>query len=398
MSERVKRLDVGNRIRADHRTPQGGARIPAYFSRTGVQDYQQPDGSIRREYRPPEEVFAPASLATFDTAVVVVGHPAMIDATNWKEHAVGDARNAKADGKFTAGDLIIRDQDALDGVNRGDHQEISCGYDCILKMTPGTSPDGEKYDAVQTEIRINHIGLGPANWGRAGSDVRLRLDSGAIAYVADSSEGPRPPSMTPEEIAALKKQAADAEAKLAAEKARADAAEAKLGTQTQSALDRANAQRDEALDRAKKLEEQAKTVNVDALVLSRMAVLDGARILHGKEVAFTGTDKDMMLAAIVARDPSFKADGRSEDYIRSRFDQKVEDAKKANASLGALNLGTAPTALQPTTNNDGVDGELAALIKHFDGAEKYLENYQAAEPWMNGEKAAHEAALKAIGV
>ena len=390
---KVHRVDVGSRIRVDHQTPQGHARIPAALARTGVQNYPQADGTVRREYRPPEEVFKATSLKTFDTATVVVGHPATIDPSNWKEHAVGDIRDTKRDGRYVASDLVIRDDATLKRIDSGELQELSCGYDCMLEMTPGTSPDGEKYDAIQRDITINHVGLGPKDWGRAGSEVRLRLDGGGVAYVDASDGGPRPPRMTLEEMQA-KLDAAKKEADAA--KARADAAEGKLATQTDATRATLEAQRDEAVAKAKKLELDADPARLDALVQERMTVLDGARILHGKDVAPGKTPRDTMVAAIVARDPEFKADGRSDDYIRARFDTKVEDAKKAGESLANINRGTAPNHLDGGSRDDGSDGELAALMNHFDDAQDVLEAYHRADPWLNGEDAALAAATHQV--
>lgn len=393
---RVHRVDVGARIRADHRTPQGHAKIPARLSRTGVQSYPQADGSVRREYRPPEEVFAPKSIATFDTATVTVGHPATVDPSNWKEHAVGDIRNARRDQKYVGADLIIRDKSTLDRIDAGELQELSCGYDCMLEMTPGTSPDGEKYDAIQRDITINHVGIGPANWGRAGSEVRLRLDGGGVAYVDAETEVPRPRGMTEEEIKALQAKAAKLEAEAKEAKARADAAEAKLATNADQARVKLEAERDEAIARAKKAEDQASSERIDAMVRERTAILDGARLLHGKADVTPGkTDRETMVAAIVARDPEFKADGRSDDYIRARFDTKVEDAKKAGTSLASLNRGSSPAHLSPGARDDGGDAEYAELAKRFDAAPAVLENYTLAEPWAVGEVAAMNAAVKA---
>ena len=84
-------------------------------------------------------------------------------------------RGAHRDGDKTAGDIIVRKQSTIDKINADGPdalREISCGYDCELEMKPGTSPEGEKYDAIQRNIVINHIGLGPAGWGRAGSEVQ----------------------------------------------------------------------------------------------------------------------------------------------------------------------------------------------------------------------------------
>ena len=393
---RVHRVDVGARLRTDHATPQGHARIPAALARTGVQNYPQPDGSVRREYRPPEEVFKADSLRTFDTATVTIGHPTMIDPSNWKEHAVGDIRNPKRDGKYVAAELVIRDDTTLKRIDSGELQELSCGYDCMLEMRPGTSPDGEKYDAIQRDITINHVGLGPKDWGRAGSEVRLRLDGGEVAYVDADARVARPARMTEEEIKALQAKADAAEAEARAAKARADAAEAKLTAHGDAARSKLEAERDEALSKAKKLEAEADPARLDAMVAERLQVLDGARLLHGKDVAPGKTIRETMVAAIVARDPEFKADDRSDDYIRARFDSKVEDAKKSLDSLGSVNRGTSPNFLDPSARADGSDAELAQLIKRFDGAPRVLKNYHRANPWLNGEAAAMAAATTSV--
>ena len=169
------------------RTVQQGARVPARLSRTGVQLYTQADGSVLREYRPPSEVFAADSLKSFETATVTIGH-VDVDPSNWKMLAVGFVLNPhKEDGRYVGADVVLQDAEALRRANlpRGDAQalvECSVGYDCSLEMTSGTSPDGEKYDAIQRQIVAQHVALGPADWARGGPAVKLKLDGGgAIA-------------------------------------------------------------------------------------------------------------------------------------------------------------------------------------------------------------------------
>ena len=47
--------------------------------------------------------------------------------------------------------------------------------------------EGEKYDGIQRDIRYNHVGLGPEGWGRAGSEVSLRLDGAAVQVRGDAA-------------------------------------------------------------------------------------------------------------------------------------------------------------------------------------------------------------------
>jgi hypothetical protein len=196
---RVLRLDLGTaRLRDDLKTVQGGARIPSRLSRIGVQNYETADGKVLREYRPPSEVFALASLKSFETATLTIGHPGQVTSDNWKALAVGFALNPHAeDSRYVGADLVLQDAEALRRANLPASApdalvELSCGYDCVLEMTSGTSPEGEKYDAVQRAIVVNHIGLGPKDWGRAGNEVKLKLDGGAFAVTDSAHRKPSP--------------------------------------------------------------------------------------------------------------------------------------------------------------------------------------------------------------
>lgn len=158
-------------------TPSGGKKIPSRLSRIGVLEYMNPDGSIRRELRKPEEVFKADSLRTLEHAVVIdiKNHTGMVTPDTWKDVALGSVVNARHDAKFIEGDLIINDGMTLDSIEDGERREISLGYTCRLVAESGEW-NGEKFDCVQTDIRYNHAALCPPNRGRAGPEVGLRLD------------------------------------------------------------------------------------------------------------------------------------------------------------------------------------------------------------------------------
>lgn len=164
------------------RTPAGAMRYPAVLTRAGVLPYvvDGPDGPVTvRELRPPSEVFAPASLATLRGAPLVVGHPAFIDAANWRAHVKGHvAEDVSADepAGFVRGTVQANDADVIARAESKELVEISCGYEADLEITSGVF-NGEAYDAIQRNIRYNHVGLGPKDWGRAGNSVKLNLDS-----------------------------------------------------------------------------------------------------------------------------------------------------------------------------------------------------------------------------
>jgi hypothetical protein len=74
MSETSFRYDVAP-IERYEMTPEGYLRAWATIARTGVQMYTDADGSVRREYRPAEEVSSPESLASFAGKAVTLEHP-----------------------------------------------------------------------------------------------------------------------------------------------------------------------------------------------------------------------------------------------------------------------------------------------------------------------------------
>jgi hypothetical protein len=189
------RLDFG-RVRSTERTPTGGLRVPSFLTRVGIFTYKRTDGTVSRELRPPEEVFHPESMASIRGGPVTDLHPPkLIDVTDWKLYAKGHVGDdvRQEEGNFLGADLVIQDAETVAKVERGELVEISCGYDSLIDPTPGTW-NGEPYDAVQRRIRYNHAALGPEGWGRAGSDVALRLDSaGAVMDPTAGSSGTKPP-------------------------------------------------------------------------------------------------------------------------------------------------------------------------------------------------------------
>ena len=159
------------------RTKDGYLVVDAKVARTGIQVYSgreagRPELDRVRMYRPEEEVFHQDALASFTHRPVTRGHPSrMVDAKNWKEHAVGMTGDSVVrDGHFMRLPFTLMDQATIDAVDDGE-RELSNGYICQIDWTPGTTPEGEAYDAVQRNIRGNHLAVVPR--GRAGSECRI---------------------------------------------------------------------------------------------------------------------------------------------------------------------------------------------------------------------------------
>ena len=146
-------------------------------ARTGCQDYAgyevgKPDMAKVTVYRPENEVFSRDSMASFASSPVTLQHPRdAVTAQNWKDHAVGDVgEDVVRDGQTVRVPLIVRDAAAVAAVAKGTDQ-ISMGYTCDLAWEDGTAPDGTAYQAVQRNIRINHLAI--VDSARGGASLKI---------------------------------------------------------------------------------------------------------------------------------------------------------------------------------------------------------------------------------
>jgi hypothetical protein len=147
-------------------------------ARTGVQEYSALelglDASMKtiRLYRPPESVFAAASMASLDRKPTTYYHPEHgVDSSNWRQNAVGHVEGPKQDGDFLVVEkFIVNDRSAVEAVAFG-VKEVSCGYSFRLEMKAGTTPSGEAYDGLQLDIEHNHVAIVYA--GRCGGGCAI---------------------------------------------------------------------------------------------------------------------------------------------------------------------------------------------------------------------------------
>lgn len=175
MKRHVRRFDFGE-LKSATRTPQGFLMCPGFATRTGVFPYMDGSGKIRRELRHPDDVFAPESLATLKNAPVTIEHPpVMLDPSNvalYRKGHVTDSVEVNRD--LVEIMMIIEDQDAIDAVEKDGLRELSSGYTADIVEEEGVY-NGAPYDFRQKNIMYNHQAI--VRRGRAGPEVRLRLDS-----------------------------------------------------------------------------------------------------------------------------------------------------------------------------------------------------------------------------
>jgi len=340
---RLFRVDYA-KIGEVEKTPQGGLKIPAFLTRTGVFEYAAPDGSTIREYRPPEEVFHADSLALLRGAPIALDHPPeQIGPKNFRTFTVGHvADDVRKESDKVGATLFIQDAQAIKSVEAG-RRELSCGYHCDVDETPGTTPDGESYDRVQRNIQYNHLAL--VSTGRAGPDVRLRLDSIGNALIKETpvekielidgveyAVGSDTHKAARLRLDASMKTAAQALETLQAERdaatARADAAEAK---------------RNETLEKVKAL---LTPERLDQAVRRRTAVVEKARLVLGAEFKVDGlTNIQIKSEAVKKQYPTLRLDGKSKDYVGGLFKSIAAAPAKEERADKAMTLRAAVTAI-----------------------------------------------------
>jgi hypothetical protein len=365
------------------RTPSGGVRVDAMLTRPGVYKYDGPDGKPVLEYRPPEEVFHADSLASLNDAAVTIRHPRVpVTANNWRQLSIGHVTGARKDdsGRGATAKVIVSDAPAVARVG-SDLREVSCGYEVRLDMTPGVTPEGERYDCVQRDIRYNHVGLGPSGWGRQGPQSALRLDSAGDQAFEDEA-----PSQ--QEIKTMKIKLDGIEFEAATE------------TELQAKIDAHNASKTATADKARADELAGENTVLKAQLADAVKRADSAPVAATTAVrarieleaaagkvlgaaykfdAADGTPKsarEIHLDAIKTFDPTFKADNETDDFVRGVFAQWSNSPIAARAKQDALLAGTAPTyQAAPLAQGGG-------LIKN-DGLDRQNPSADAARNKMN---------------
>lgn len=169
-SQTVQRYDYSE-FKAT-KTDEGFLVDSPIVARVGIQEYRRADGTIRRELRLPQEVFAPEALASLRGRPVTADHPksGKVDSQTAHRVTIGTMLSeGRQDGNNVRVDMVIHSPDAI-----GNRRELSLGYTAHLDETPGVHPEFGSYDAVQRNISVNHLSV--VHSARAGKIARLNLD------------------------------------------------------------------------------------------------------------------------------------------------------------------------------------------------------------------------------
>jgi hypothetical protein len=305
-------------------TPEGYLIDSPVVGRVGVQTYRNADGSLRRELRPPEEIFSADSLATFDGKPVTDDHPAEpVTASNAKALSVGLMKSpGQPDGDTVTAQIIVTDAAVIDKIINGGKRELSLGYTVDLDETPGEW-QGQPYDAVQRNVRINHLAIVPK--GRAGN-ARLNLDRcDAVAFIDEGV-----PPMSKVRLDTGIEYDAAPEVVAAFDKMRSDAATA------QTKVDGLTAERDTLAAEVAKIPQ----IKADAEAAARVAIgarADLEKIAADFKVDCAGkSDREVREACIKSVRADADLAGKSDEYIAAALDTTI--ALRADAAMAAQRL------------------------------------------------------------
>ena len=350
------------------KTAEGFIRDTPIVGRTGILVYRNADGTERREYRPPEEAFKADSLASLMGKPITIGHKAFVTAGNAAQVApVGSVLSAgRQDGNNIVADIVVYN---LDTASR----ELSCGYTLTLDETPGTTPDGQHYDAVQRNIVYNHVAI--VNKARAGSIARLNMDGSQVIDEENPKEDKKMAEMTKIRLDSGIEYECAPEVKVEIEKMRKDSAEAKKEfDKLQAKFDALDAELKKEQEGRKADAEKAKA-NFDEAIKARVELLKVAEA-HKVANADSMTDTEIKTAVIKAvRGDAINLDGKSADYIEAAYDMAKADVKQHEDGMAEQRKATQSHddegAQGGAQNNDAADDPEAAYQKLIE-AERHM--------------------------
>jgi len=328
------------------RTADGYLVADAFVARTGVQTYLgeelgRPDLLNVRLYRPPEEVFSDATLRSFAHRPMTNDHPPeQVNAQNWKKYAVGQTGDEVVhDQKRVRVPLVLMDQGAIADYEAG-KRELSQGYSSEIDWTDGVTPEGEPFDAIQRNIRNNHLAM--VRFGRAGHEFRIGDGGAPGAPDPGPHHHQKEPTMSDKTIlvdglsVVTNDAGAQAIGKLQAQLKDAQTAQASADHAHQAAIavkDAEIAKRDAEIDGLKG--QVLSDAALDQRVQQRGDLIGKAKAIHDAD--YSGqTDAQVRAIAVAAKLGDAAVAGKHEAYVEARFDHLYDSAKPRDPVVTAL--------------------------------------------------------------
>ena len=317
------------------------------ISKVGVFDYLgsqihesfEPN-KIYKVHRPADELSSPETIESFKLLPWTDEHamlgPEMEGLTPAEKKGVHGVigENVWFDGTYLRANLKVFSEKLAEKIKNG-KKELSIGYRCIYEITSGVY-DGVNYDAIQRQIRGNHVAL--VEEGRSGPDVsvqdhfKITLD-GRQLVMADMKEPEDKKAEDAEGMEALKKECASLKKQLAKMKKGEDA-------EPDDFVKRANVSEDDYEE-------------------------DSSKGMKGED-----GEKEEMKDAKMEGSPEVGQSGRMKD---GAMDSAINELK---AQIKELRENGEKVLLNRISRRDSLAKRLSPIIGAFDHKEKTLEEVE----------------------
>lgn len=359
------------------KTEEGFLDVQATISRSGIYLYQAGElgivdkdpAQIIRVLRRDEDVFKPESMASFGKTPVTDEHPTeLVDSENARYVTVGFSEpSVIRDGDTVKTKLRITDKKLVDAVEAG-KVELSCGYRADIELESGTDQKFGPFDAVQKNIRGNHIAI--VKRGRAGDACRIQdkkfNDKKGVNTMILIFDGIQidVTEQGKQAIDKLQNRLKDSATKLMNAETVHKTATEKMTTDHKAALDKLQGELDSAKEQVPDVEQ------LDKLVAERTGIVDSAKKLIKDFDPAGKSNIDIKKAVILHKDKDAKLDDVSDDYIDGRFSGLTTSFSKGDDNLN-INLG-----------DQGADGNSGDKVE--DARNKHMADSQNA--WKPAEQ------------
>jgi hypothetical protein len=340
-------------------TPEGFLCVKGVAARTGVYQYLSSELELEgperivNVYRPPAQVFAPESMATFPDKDVTNDHPDdLVDSKTFKKVSVGHVRGVAQDGDNLVVDLIIKDQTAIDDIESG-KAELSPGYLAEYVEAPGVDPvSGTAYEYEQRDIQINHVAVVEAARG------------GKVARIFDHKPKGVPMAQRKVFLDSKKSRSIILDEEAASVVEDAVAALQKFADEESDRADKAEATKDEAEEKLEEAKKETSDAAIGARVKSTLDTIAlAAKVVKSFDAKGLVSPLEIKRAAMAQLKPTRDWASKSEAYVLASFDAAADEADekgddeddktKTDDSLKQFAKDAAARGLKPT--QDGTE-------------------------------------------
>jgi len=377
MLQTVTRFDRADMATRKPETDQwGNLIVEAVVCKPGVYKYRQADGTMRRELKPPEEVFAADHMASVRHAVVTDEHlPGQqpVNPNNARQFTRGHGFEARESHAVLVARMKVTDGELIGEITSGRKTGVSLGLNCTIDHTPGIW-NGEAYDVVQRGMFTNQISV---TGNPRIADATIRMDSADAVMVDD------PPKTGNKPMATMQLTVGDsilevepgAGSVIKTRLTALDSEISQLRAEVKSVAaerDTAQAQRDTAVEGLKGKEGlTVDAADIPALFAARRDLMsDAAHLLDEAQLKTADSLSDSEVRKLAVTEAAEKLTNDSDDYIQARFDSLVEIKKSANNGKLAQALASPAPLATPQTGGDSYVARINKGLQAVDSLHK----------------------------